>query len=134
MNLDFLVWDFQMLFNMISILPCNRYDSCFNAVTHIYNVTHLRSCFLRRSVWSHLFDKRFCRISAVMQSFAEKIYICLGFSWFGNVMACTVFQNEGQRTAPLFYQTPFPLNSENCPQSLKKSNFLVNFHNKVKIN
>ena len=94
-----------MFFNIISILTCNRYDSCFNAVTHIYNVfpgiiKHLPSwtkylevknidwplasvstqfeffqilsCFLRSSVWSHLFDKRFCRISAIMQSFSEK--------------------------------------------------------------
>ena len=27
-----------MFFNIISILTCNKYDLCFNAVAHIYTV------------------------------------------------------------------------------------------------
>ena len=50
-----------------------------------------------------------------MQSFNEKIYICLEVSWFGNVIAYTLFQNEGERTPYIFlpYQG-VSLNYENC--------------------
>ena len=37
-ELAFLMWDFQMFFNMISFPTWDRYDSCFNGPTHIYNL------------------------------------------------------------------------------------------------
>ena len=146
-----------MFFNIISILTCNRYDSCFNAVTHIYNVfpgiiKHLPSwtkylevkkywlatSICLHSIWvfsnTFLFPKIlslksfffFCRISVIIQSFAEKNYICLRVSWSGNVMACTIVRIEGDRTPPLIFlqpPSPFPLNSENCLPLPRKIRF-----------
>ena len=158
MNFDFLVWDFEIFFNIISILTCNRYDSHFNAVTHIYNVFpgiintyhpgqifgskkknldwlllasvstqfeffQILPCFLRSSVWSCLFDKRFCRISAICSHFLKNLYL-FGASWFDNVMACTLSSKMREIEHPLFfYHTPFPLNSENCPPPSPTAHF-----------
>ena len=36
MNLEFLVWDFWIFFNITSFLRYNRYDCCFKAGTHSY--------------------------------------------------------------------------------------------------
>ena len=128
-----------MLFNMISILTCNRYDSCFNAVTHIYNVfpgiiKHLPSwtkylevknidwplasvstqfeffqilsCFLRSSVWSHLFDKHFCRILQLCSHFLKKFIFVwesgdLEMSWHAPCL-----RKWGRENTPSFFTRP----------------------------
>ena len=147
-----------MFFNIISILTYNRYNSCINAITHIYNVFpgiintyhpgqifgskkknldwlllasvstqfeffQILPCFLRSSVWSHLFDKHFCRISAIVQSFSEKFIFVwesadLVMSWH----APSSKMREAEH--PLFFfPAPFHLNSENCPLFPKKIRF-----------
>ena len=101
------------------------------------------SCLLRFWVWNHLFDKRFCRISAIMQPLPE-FFFCLGVFWFGNVMACTLSSKMGEKMLPLFCQNSSQLMSANCstsafslctPTSLKNSDFSVKPQNiKIKSN
>ena len=42
------------------------------SVSTQFEFFQILSCFIRSAVCSHLFDKRFCRISAIMRSFFEK--------------------------------------------------------------
>ena len=61
------------------------------------------SCLLRFWVWNHLFDKRFCRISAIMQSLPEFFFVWqssdLVMSWHARCLPkwgrkCSLFLPE----------------------------------------
>ena len=109
--------------NNIDLPPWTKYVEVSEKMKQNWTRGNFEICFCVN--FNHYYQKFisiyfYCFLLATSRVFSNtflfsKICICLGVSWFDNVMTCTLSSKMDEREHSLFfYHAPSPLKSENC--------------------